>query len=825
MASCSSEMDAPEAYGDGNVNLKITLPEPPGTRAFSNGMTARDLQVAVYDVSEATPVLADETTATFGENSLETTISLNLAVGRSYKIALFASLKENSPYTFSATEKNIKVDYSKMTEYNSSDKYDCFYRLYETGVVTDAINEEITLYRPVAQLNWGTSDLGAKVLMPVYGTSATDATLANLHTKVTTKAYTEFSLLDGDVTGTATEVTFPLAPRPAATEAYPYQPKAAEGETPAVKYEYLSMQYIFVPKASSLVDLKLMSAKSADADAPVLVTVDVPNAPVQANYRTNIFGALLTKPAEFTVVKEENYYKEDNNIPVWDGTAKAPKLEGNTYIITNPSELAWIAQQKKMVGNVNHFLSGKTIRLESDLDFNGKAWTPISSFTNESEVVFDGNGHTISNLTDMLFSSLIGDVKNLIIKNTNIVNAKKNYVGAVVGNLYGNVTDVTVENASIAANEDDIYKRFGGIVGIHNDGNATNCTVKNSNISGVYHNAGGISGTVNEINNRTYTNCVVENCNISIRCTSGSEAKMCGAISGNANGVTLNLVNCSQKNTTPEILVGTGNTTIDGQTEVDAAKYPGLYGSDLNLSVYSPAGFSSMIQYIADKAFANRLGGMTFTIKSDIDMKGVAVPSPWMQVGSNTDQAITIDGGNHVISNLNMPNGGMFHGAVAGSNDDILPCVVKNLTIDGAVVSGGYHVGVFGGNLATSWTFENVTVKNSKITGTCNVAAFVGSTGEMGRVLTTLSFKNCYAINNEIVANGGAEADPTGANVFVGRALNTATKKTALRFEGCDEKDNRVNTGSLAGGGIYGYTTYDGGWKNTGFSADFTNFN
>ena len=108
MASCSSEMDAPEAYGDGNVNLKITLPEPPGTRAFSNGMTARDLQVAVYDVSEATPVLADETTATFGENSLETTISLNLAVGRSYKIALFASLKENSPYTFSATEKNIR---------------------------------------------------------------------------------------------------------------------------------------------------------------------------------------------------------------------------------------------------------------------------------------------------------------------------------------------------------------------------------------------------------------------------------------------------------------------------------------------------------------------------------------------------------------------------------------------------------------------------------------------------------------------------------------------------------------------------------------------
>lgn len=51
-ASCSSELDAPAAEGDGNVNFTVTLPGTPGTRAFSDGLTAENLQVAVYDVTD-----------------------------------------------------------------------------------------------------------------------------------------------------------------------------------------------------------------------------------------------------------------------------------------------------------------------------------------------------------------------------------------------------------------------------------------------------------------------------------------------------------------------------------------------------------------------------------------------------------------------------------------------------------------------------------------------------------------------------------------------------------------------------------------------------
>ena len=45
LASCSSELDAPEAVGDGNVNLTVAIPEVLGTRAFSNGLTAENLQI------------------------------------------------------------------------------------------------------------------------------------------------------------------------------------------------------------------------------------------------------------------------------------------------------------------------------------------------------------------------------------------------------------------------------------------------------------------------------------------------------------------------------------------------------------------------------------------------------------------------------------------------------------------------------------------------------------------------------------------------------------------------------------------------------------
>lgn len=352
LASCSNEAEMPVVESDGNVNITVNLPGNLGTRAFSDGLTADDLEVAVYDVTDAdNPVLARKQDYKFG-NSLSTKISLTLANGRSYKIALFASKKDNSPYTFNTADRKITVDYTKMTKYNSTDDYDCFYKLYEIAKVTGPIQDNILLVRPVAQINWGTNDLADQVLLPVYGQDN-----ANLYTKVTTTAYTEFDMFKGNVVeGTTTAVNLPLMKRPTG-ETFP---EVKEGTT----YEYLSMQYLMVPKASSVVDLKLESAAAADATAAI-ATVMVANAPVQANYRTNIFGALLTNPADFTVTKKEAFEEPDNNVPV--------------AYVENEADLKEALKNK-----------GANITLNNDINITDGALSLTQNAT------IDLNGHTIT---------------------------------------------------------------------------------------------------------------------------------------------------------------------------------------------------------------------------------------------------------------------------------------------------------------------------------------------------------------------------------------------------------------------------------------------
>ena len=314
-ASCSQEeIQAPVENG-GNVNLTVSLPGAPGSRAFADGLTAENLEMAVYD-AETGNLVQTPAAVTFG-NSLSTNVSLSLANGRAYKIAFFAH-KAGGAYTFNADEANIKVDYTKMNADYNTDNHDCFYKLYETEVITGPVSHAITLTRPVAQVNWGTSDLANSTVEALYGTDC-----ENLVSAVTAKAYTEFSLLDSDVVAASeTEVTLPALARPASTEAFPVEPTT---------YEYLSMQYLLVPAAGTVSDIKLEI--SGGVAAPV--AVNVTNAPLQANYRTNIFGALLTSPADFNVTKDENF---GDNINLPQVVTPDMLVAGGNFVIRQETE-------------------------------------------------------------------------------------------------------------------------------------------------------------------------------------------------------------------------------------------------------------------------------------------------------------------------------------------------------------------------------------------------------------------------------------------------------------------------------------------------------
>ena len=277
--SCSSDQDLALQKGKTSVvSFNITTPEL-ATRAFSDGTTATVLQYAVYNA--AGEELTD-LTVTNGEIHGSTTIDLHLTTGNSYAIIFWAAAP-TAPYTVDFANKTMTVDYTAAV--SNDENRDAFYK-YHTFTVTGTQTETIELKRPFAQLNIGTADYAASKSAGYVPTKSA-VTVKNI--------YNTLNFATGAVDGSA-EVTFDYNTIPT-TEAFPIN-----------GYEYISMNYLLVPVEKGVVDIVF---GHTDADAAAAKTRIVGSVPVQRNFRTNLYGSLLTSVVEFDVTIKPNY--EDND--------------------------------------------------------------------------------------------------------------------------------------------------------------------------------------------------------------------------------------------------------------------------------------------------------------------------------------------------------------------------------------------------------------------------------------------------------------------------------------------------------------------------------
>lgn len=101
----------------------------------------------------------------------------------------------------------------------------------------------------------------------------------------------------------------------------------------------------------------------------------------------------------------ENYPVLNTEVQYWVQDLKQPNADenGQYYLIYEPQELAWIANQ------VNVGVLDKNVKLENDIDLGGKIWSPIgySEFAFKKE--FDFNGQTISNIETSGTYLIVGD--------------------------------------------------------------------------------------------------------------------------------------------------------------------------------------------------------------------------------------------------------------------------------------------------------------------------------------------------------------------------------------------------------------------------------
>lgn len=226
-------------------------------------------------------------------------------------------------------------------------------------------------------------------------------------------------------------------------------------------------------------------------------------------------------------------------------TESTPDFSGEDYVrISSAEDL--MAFNRAVNGDEDVDFDDKTVVLLNDIDLAGLEWTSLNG-ARIPYITFDGQGHTIRNMTinyglnrdidpEGLFvgAGFIGTVpasaevtfKNITFEDTKIV-ARERHVGCLVGRSLGgactfeNVTvrNFTVDgwcdynNTSVDTDGYPIAFRVAGIMGASWGGDHifTNVTVQNINISG-FHNLAGIlgydaSGLISEY---SFENCKVE---------------------------------------------------------------------------------------------------------------------------------------------------------------------------------------------------------------------------------------------------------------------------------------------------------------------------
>ena len=751
-ASCAKE-DISSSIGGGEANVTFTVDLPElGTRAYADGANADILYYKVFDATTNEP-LPQISGAVPGSKAF--TVNIPMLKGMTYDIVFWAQKNTDEYYELNGKVLTVKYDANKNA--NDNDR-DAFYAYVDDFDPTDPNAEtDIPLYRPFGQLNAATSDYEA---VEDNGVTLTTST-------VTVETFTQFDLENGIVLGDPVEVTFEATAMPCTLN---------PAETLKDGYKYLSMNYLLPGNVDAEFTFK---GKRANDSEVVFTGTTYTNVPLKSNYRTNILGALLTKPTDFNVTIDPAFGIPD--IDEWEQVADGVVLMNNTYLITSLNGLKWFAKETDGVTRAGgNTFKGKTVQLGVDIDLENNLWTPIAS-NGKFEGKFDGGNHTISNLkvkvddrTPAGLFARASYVSNLKLENVSVEGHYK--AGAVVGDgLCSRINNCHVKNAYIKItplNEDD-GNHAGGIVGYlsaESEAYVTNCSVTDANII-AYRDCGGIAGTTT---GATCSPVVKNNSLKDVEIVANQLDTYNATKDANAGEV----VGRNSKN-----IDLTSNTCDNVHADVLKKNAEG------NIEISNIAGVSYFAELVdAGNTFAqvddsgNIISRETIELTDDIDIS----TKNWDPIGDNrTDGAAfsgIFDGQEHTITGAHITGDHCFNGNVYGSKEgwglfSVLDgATVKNLKVDGAIF-GSYTVisGVIAG-YANNTTFENIDITNSKVAG---YNWYTG--GVVGWAQGECTFKDINLDNTVAV---GTLWDSHGQNVggIAGGISSTAT----ITIEDCN---------------------------------------
>lgn len=269
-----------ERMSEGTVQMTFCaeIPQGMGTRATgTEGLVVDQVVCAVFENDAEITNLRKVITIEEGKDIV---FSPNLIKGRTYNVVFWASKAGCYNVTDLKAITRANVDASATT---TETDYDAFTATNEIENVTEAKSVSVTLERPLAQLNIGTSEADWNA---VAGEQTFNMTPSTMKVQLSS-AYDTFNALTGTVVGDAKEVSYNLT---------------VTGEDLTVNNTtYKNMATCYVLTDSEKETMTVSYSVYDKANTAIRENVEITNVPLQRNYQTNIIGGLLTSTITYTV--------------------------------------------------------------------------------------------------------------------------------------------------------------------------------------------------------------------------------------------------------------------------------------------------------------------------------------------------------------------------------------------------------------------------------------------------------------------------------------------------------------------------------------------
>lgn len=394
-----------------SVEFRIALPDGLQTRS-DEASDETLLKWSVFEIKEGEQkqlVESDQQTVSFSDAQTSVPITLQLLQGRKYRVAFAVT---NSANTFATFEDGVlTVNYEGVT--CNTDNDDIFIGKSDLlDVSGDASETTISLYRPFSQLNWSTSDLNHKQV---------SENIDNISASVSVSGdiYRTLDILDNTY-GEKVEHGLTFSGIALSNANIPL----AEEES----YSNIATNYLLIKDEEEQQTLDCIIHFDGHTD----VTVNVNNASAKPNFRTNIFGALLTNDKSVSITMEEGFA---NN--------KYTGISEND-VIENILAGDYVIEEGKTVD----FRRYKNLRLRTGqkLTVNGTLIVGPNTFLvdeNVNDVVIDGSGTiSLNDYAENVF--VVNKDASLTIENVTISNGDADNVFVVNSGGTLNLNDLTI---------------------------------------------------------------------------------------------------------------------------------------------------------------------------------------------------------------------------------------------------------------------------------------------------------------------------------------------------------------------------------------------